>query len=99
MIRRFNRIVNSNRPVLVDFYADWCIPCRMMPSVLKEVKDEFKQNVRIIKVNVDRYPDIAVSCKVRNIPTVVVFQQGKIQWSGTGVQAVDDISIALRDIL
>lgn len=98
-MRRFNRIVNSARPVLVDFYADWCIPCRLMPSVLKEVKDQFKQNVRIIKVNVDQYPDIATSCKINNIPSVVVFQSGKIQWSGIGVQAVDDISIALREIL
>jgi len=99
MSSRFYHIVNSVRPVLVDFYADWCIPCRMMPPVLKEIKDQFKTNVRIIKVNVDHYPDIASSCKVRNIPTVVVFQHGKIQWSGTGVQEVDDISIALKELL
>jgi thioredoxin 1 len=99
MIRRFNRIVNSTRPVLVDFYADWCVPCRLMPPVLKEIKTQYKDHVRIIKVNVDRFPDIATSCKINNIPTVVVFQSGKIQWSGIGVQAVDDISIALCDIL
>jgi thioredoxin 1 len=99
MIRRFNRIVNSAKPVLVDFYADWCVPCRLMPPVLKEIKTQYKENVRIVKVNVDRFPEIATSCKINNIPTVVVFQSGKIQWSGIGVQAVDDISIALRDIL
>jgi thioredoxin 1 len=99
MIRRFNRIVNSGRPVLVDFYADWCIPCRLMPPILKDVKDQFKEHIRIVKVNVDHFPDIASSCKVQNIPSVVLFQQGKIQWSGTGVQAFDDISIALREIL
>jgi thioredoxin 1 len=99
MNRRFNRIVNSGRPVLVDFYADWCIPCRMMPPILKEVKEQFKEHVRIIKVNVDHYPEIATSCEVRNIPTVVVFQQGKIQWSGKGVQAIYDISIALKELL
>ena len=99
MIRRFNRIVNSSRPVLVDFYADWCVPCRLMPPILKEVKDEFRKHVRIIKVNVDHYPDIANNCKIQNIPSVVLFQDGKIQWSGKGVQQVNDISIALRDIL
>lgn len=99
MSKRFYRIVNSTRPVLVDFYADWCIPCRLMPPVLKEIKDQFKEHVRIIKVNVDHYPDIAFSCKIQNIPTIVVFQQGKIQWSGTGVQAVDDISMALKEFL
>jgi thioredoxin 1 len=99
MIRRFNRIVNSSRPVLVDFYADWCVPCRLMPPILKEVKDEFRKHVRIIKVNVDHYPDIANNCKIQNIPSIVLFQDGKIQWSGMGVQQVNDISIALRDIL
>jgi len=99
MSRRFFNIVNSARPVLVDFYADWCIPCRLMPPVLKEIKDQFRENVRIIKVNVDHYPDIATSCKVHNIPTVVLFQKGQIQWNGMGVQHANDISVALRDIL
>lgn len=99
MNRRFYHIINSAKPVLVDFYADWCVPCRLMPPILKEVKDDFKQHIRILKVNVDHYPDIANSCKVNNIPAVVVFHQGKIQWSGMGVQQVNDISFALREIL
>ncbi|HZL11751.1 MAG TPA: thioredoxin family protein [Prolixibacteraceae bacterium] len=99
MSRRFYNIVNSPRPVLVDFYADWCVPCRLMPPILKEVRLQFKEHVRFLKVNVDHYPDIATSCKVQNVPTIVVFQSGKIQWSGKGVQGVDDISIALKDIL
>jgi len=70
-----------------------------MPPILKEVKDEFRKHVRIIKVNVDHHPDIASSCKVQNIPSVVLFQDGKIHWSGMGVQQVNDISIALREIL
>jgi len=98
MSKRFYNIINSAKPVLVDFYADWCIPCRLMPPILKEVKDQYK-NVRILKVNVDHFPDIAISCKVQNIPTIVVFRKGKIQWYGIGVQEVDDISIALSDIL
>ena len=92
-------IVKSSKPVLVDFYADWCVPCRLMPPVLREVKNLYRENVRIVKVNVDHYPDIALSCKVQNIPSVVLFQDGKIQWSGMGVQHVNDISIALREIL
>lgn len=99
MSRRFHHIVKSSKPVLVDFYADWCIPCRLMPPVLKEVKSQFRKNVRILKVNVDHFPEIAELCKVQNIPAVVVFQEGKIQWSGVGIQHVNDISIALKDIL
>jgi len=70
-----------------------------MPPVLKEVKDQFRKNVRIIKVNVDHYPDIAMNCNIQNIPSVVLFQDGKIHWSGTGVQHVNDLSIALREFL
>ena len=99
MMKRFDRIVNTSRLVLVDFYADWCLPCQLMPPILKEVKDEFRKHVRIVKINVDHYPDIATSCNVQNIPSVVLFQHGKIHWSGMGVQQVDDISIALREFL
>jgi thioredoxin 1 len=70
-----------------------------MPAILKEIKDQYRENVRIIKVNVDFFPDIANTCKVQQIPTVVLFQEGQIQWSGMGVQQVDDISVALRDML
>lgn len=99
MTKRFNQIINSSRPVLVDFYADWCIPCRLMPPVLKEVKEQFRSHVRIIKVNVDHYPDIAFRCQIHNVPAVVLFRNGKIHWSGKGVIPADDITMALIDIL
>lgn len=99
MNKRFYHIVKSTKPVLVDFYADWCVPCRLMPPVLKEIKELYKTKVRIIKVNVDNYPDIANSCQVQNIPAIVLFHDGKIQWSGVGVQQVHDISVALKQIL
>jgi thioredoxin-like negative regulator of GroEL len=70
-----------------------------MPAILKEVKGQFRKHVLIIKVNVDHYPEIATGCKIQNIPTLVLFQNGKIHWSGMGVQQVDDISIALREFL
>ena len=99
MSKRFYHIVKSARPVLVDFYADWCVPCRLMSPILKEVKDLYKGKVRILKVNVDHYPDIASTCRISNIPALVLFQDGKIHWSGIGVQKVTDISMALKEIL
>ncbi len=99
MSRRFYQIINSSKPVLVDFYADWCVPCRMMPPILKEVKDLYKQNIRILKVNVDHHPEIANVFNVNNIPAVIVFQNGKMQWHGLGVQQVNDISFAIRELL
>lgn len=84
---------------MVDFYADWCIPCRTMSIVLKEIKDQYKLKVRIIKVNVDHYPDIAMNYQIHNIPSIVLFQDGKIKWSREGVQKATDISAALKEIL
>lgn len=70
-----------------------------MSPILKQVKDQYKKKVRILKVNVDHYPDIATSCQIQNIPAIVLFHDEKIQWSGIGVQQVTDISIALKEIL
>jgi len=99
MSKRFYHILKSSRPVLVDFYADWCIPCRLMHPILKEIKCQFKAKVRIIKVNVDHYPDIAMNYQIQNIPAIMLFRYGKVQWSGSGVQQINDISIALKAIL
>jgi len=77
---RFVNIINSNKPVLVDFFADWCQPCKQMSPILKEVKSELKENVRIIKVNVDKNPAIATRYQIRSIPTVIVFKNGEPIW-------------------
>lgn len=96
---RFINIINSEKPVLVDFYADWCAPCRMMPPVLKEVKDQFKDNIRIIKVNVDSNPVIASTYQIQSIPTLLIFQNGKVRWKGIGVQSSNTISTQIRQLL
>jgi len=93
---RFLSIINSNKPVLVDFFADWCEPCKQMSPILKEVKLEFKDNIRIIKVNVDKNPVIATKYQIRSIPTVIVFKNGELQWKGTGLRPVTELKNILR---
>lgn len=88
---KFDTIINSEKPVLVDFYADWCGPCKTMAPILKEVKDDLKDNIRIIKVNVDKNPAIAGVYQVRNIPTLMLFRNGKQLWSNAGVVSANDI--------
>lgn len=85
MRRRFKSIIKSERPVLVDFYAEWCQPCKQVPPVLKEVKDRFKESIRIIKVNVDRNPFIASHYRVKSIPTLILFKSGDVQWTREGI--------------
>ncbi len=95
MSPRFFNIISSDKPVLVDFYADWCAPCKMMHPVLKEIKDQYKENIKVIKVNVDRNPKIAEYFRIKGIPTLLLFKQGQVKWTGLGVQTFQDISLAI----
>jgi thioredoxin 1 len=91
MIGKFKNVINSRRPVLVDFYADWCIPCKEMQPILKQVKNEFKEQIRIVKVNVDRNPNIATFYQIKSIPTLMLFENGVEIWRELGVPSVNDI--------
>lgn len=91
MNEKFDVIINSEKQVLVDFYAEWCGPCKTMAPILKEVKNDLKDNIRIIKVNVDKNPVIAETYQIRNIPTLILFRNGQQLWSGVGVVSAADI--------
>ncbi len=81
----FKDIINSDVPVLIDFSAEWCAPCRMMPPILKEVKDHFGDKIRILKVDVDKNPAIAQKYMIRSVPTLMIFKRGEVLFSQPGV--------------
>jgi len=83
---RFENIINTDKPVLVDFYAEWCAPCKVVPPLLKQVKERFNDNIRIIKVNVDSNPSIAGRYDIRSIPTLMLFRNGRTLWKAAGVE-------------
>ena len=74
MNAKFNEIINGNDLVLVDFYAEWCGPCKMMSPILQEVKTNLKESVKIIKINVDQHQDLASHFMVRGVPTLMLFK-------------------------
>lgn len=80
----FQEIVKSETPVLVDFYATWCGPCKAMMPVLDQLKEEMGENIRILKIDVDKNQEAAEKFKVRGVPTFVLFQQGEILWRQSG---------------
>ncbi|WP_347840671.1 thioredoxin [uncultured Draconibacterium sp.] len=99
MIGKFNSVINCNRPVLVDFYADWCGPCKQMPPILKQVKEELKEQVKIIKVDVDRNPNIASKYQIRSIPTLMLFINGELKWTGMGVRPAWEVKNIVEQYL
>ncbi len=85
MAEKFNSLINGNTPVLVDFSAEWCAPCRMMPPILKQLKDHFGEKLRIITVDVDRNPTVAQKYGISSVPTLILFRNGQILWRQSGV--------------
>jgi thioredoxin 1 len=81
----FNSIINSEKPVLVDFFATWCGPCKMLSPILKEVKDNLGDQISIIKIDVDKNQQVATQYQVRGVPTMILFQNGKQLWRQSGV--------------
>ena len=83
--KTFSQLINSATPVLVDFHADWCGPCKMLSPIVKEVAAELGGKIKVVKVDVDRNQSAAMKYGIRGVPTLILFKNGKILWRQSGV--------------
>lgn len=93
----FSDLINSETPVLVDFYADWCGPCKVMAPVLQNVKSDVGEGVRIVKIDVDRHEALAAHYNVMSIPTLILFKNGKEIWRQVGVVSASAITKKVQE--
>jgi thioredoxin 1 len=96
---KFDSIINDSRPVIVDFHALWCSPCKMQSPILKEVADELGGKIRIIKIDVDQNIEIAGKYNIQSVPTLIIFKNGKLIWRQSGVVSKNQLkSVLLQNV-
>ncbi|WP_338357940.1 thioredoxin [Yeosuana marina] len=99
MKQSFNTIINSSNLVLVDFFADWCGPCKTLAPILKDVKKELGDDIKIIKIDVDKNQMLSSKYQVRGVPTMILFKNGKQLWRQSGVIDKNGITSVVRSHL
>lgn len=96
MSAKFNELIQSERPVLINFFATWCQPCKVMSSVLNTVKRNVEEEARIVKIDIDQYQSIAAEYGVRSVPTLLVFKKGEVLFRQSGVMDVNSLTAELK---
>ena len=91
MSTNFDTIIKSEKPVLIDFFATWCGPCKTLAPILKQVKDNLGEGITVLKIDVDKNQHLASKYQVRGVPTMILFQNGKQLWRQSGVLTKDEI--------
>ena len=92
----FKSILESDKPVLVDFYAEWCGPCKMMGPILEKLKEKVGDSAKIIKIDVDKNQSLAAQYQVRGVPTLMIFNEGKLTWRQSGVVQAEQLEQLLK---
>jgi len=96
---KFDKMINSTTPTLVDFYATWCGPCKMMSPLLEQVASEIGDETKIIKVDIDKNRDAAAQYGIRSVPTLILFKEGEIVWRQSGLPPKNLITESIKKFI
>ncbi len=93
----FQDIISEDKPVLVDFFAEWCGPCKMQAPILDELKGRVGENATIIKIDVDKNPKVVSDMAIRSVPTLIIFRKGEIKWRQSGIFSADELERLIKE--
>jgi thioredoxin 1 len=95
----FQEIISSEKPTLVDFYAEWCGPCKTMSPIIEEIAGNFGDKLKVIKINTDKNNAVSAQYGIQGIPTFILFKEGKIIWRGTGAMPKQQIEQQIKTMI
>ncbi len=98
-MEKFSDIISSNQLTLVDFFATWCGPCKMMHPVLEQLKTNLGESIRILKIDVDKNQSISVSYGIQGVPTLMLFRNGEILWRQSGALSLSDLQSVIKQFM
>jgi thioredoxin 1 len=98
-MENFNELIHSEKPVLVDFYAEWCGPCQMMKPRILDVAERIGEDAKVIQIDVDKEKEIAERFRIQSVPTLIIFKKGKQLWRQTGVISTHALVLMLRNYI
>jgi len=93
----FEELIQSEKPLLIDFFAEWCGPCKMMSPVLKDVAGRVKGQARIIKIDIDKNEELASQLQIKSVPTLAIYKDGELKWRQSGMQTANDLERIIQE--